>query len=44
MDLQDMTFADIHCHVLYDVDDGAKNEEMMQKLIDAEYEEGVRYL
>ena len=39
-----MTFADIHCHVLYDVDDGAKNEEMMQKLIDAEYEEGVRYL
>ena len=39
-----MTFADIHCHVLCDVDDGAKDEEMMQKLLDAEYSEGVRYL
>lgn len=39
-----MTFADVHCHVLCGVDDGAKNEEMMQALLDAEYAEGVRYL
>ena len=39
-----MTFADIHCHALCGVDDGSKSEEMMQQLIDAEYDEQVRYL
>ncbi|MBQ8719918.1 MAG: hypothetical protein IJY65_02675 [Clostridia bacterium] len=38
------TFADIHCHALFGVDDGAKSVELMQEMIDKEYEEGVRYL
>jgi protein-tyrosine phosphatase len=38
------TFADIHCHALFGSDDGAKSAEMMQEMIDKEYEEGVRYL
>lgn len=41
----DMTiFADIHCHALCEVDDGAKDEAMMQQMLDAEYADGVRYL
>lgn len=40
----DRIFADIHCHALYGVDDGAKDEATMQKMLDAEYEDGVRYL
>ncbi|MBQ8311398.1 MAG: hypothetical protein IJX80_10350 [Clostridia bacterium] len=39
-----MTFADIHCHALYNVDDGASTPEMMEQMLDAEYAEGVRYL
>ena len=39
-----MTFADIHCHTLCGVDDGARDEETMQKMLDAQYEDGIRYL
>lgn len=44
LDALQMTFADIHCHTLWGVDDGAKDAESMQKMLDAQYEEGVRYL
>lgn len=39
-----VSFADIHCHALCGVDDGARDEERMHSMIDAEYGEGVRYL
>ena len=39
-----MTFADIHCHALCHVDDGAKDMEMTGAMIDAAYQDGVRYL
>lgn len=39
-----MRFADIHNHILFGVDDGAKTEMDMQKLIDASYADGVRHL
>ena len=32
-----MTFADIHNHILFGVDDGAKNDAEMYQLIDASY-------
>lgn len=41
---KDMTFADIHNHMLFGVDDGAKTEAEMQQLIDASYADGVRHL
>ena len=44
MGLKNMIFADIHCHALYGVDDGARDEAMMQKMLDAQYVDGVRYL
>jgi len=44
LDALQMTFADIHCHTLWVVDDGAKDAETMQKMLDAQYEDGVRYL
>lgn len=39
-----MEFADIHAHVLYEIDDGAEDIDEMYSLIDAEYAEGVRWL
>ena len=39
-----MRFADIHNHILFGVDDGAKTEAEMQKLIEASYTDGVRRL
>lgn len=39
-----MEFVDIHCHALFRVDDGAKNEEMMKNMLRAAYEDGTRYL
>lgn len=39
-----MVFADIHCHMLFNVDDGAKTEEDMHALIDASYRDGVRFI
>ena len=37
-------FADIHNHSLFGVDDGAKTQEIAEKMIAASYAEGVRYL
>lgn len=37
-------FADIHNHMLFGVDDGAHTESDMERLIDASYADGVRYL
>lgn len=39
-----MIFADIHNHSLAAVDDGAHSEEMMYRMIDAAYDDGIRYL
>ena len=33
--------VDIHCHVLPGVDDGSKNMEMSQEMLDIAYEEGI---
>ena len=37
-------FADIHNHSLFGVDDGAKTQEIAERMIAASYAEGVRYL
>lgn len=39
-----MQFADIHNHMLFGVDDGARSEAEMYRLIDASYADGVRHL
>lgn len=39
-----MIFADIHCHMLPGMDDGAQTEADMHSLIDASYQNGVRYI
>ncbi len=36
--------CNLHCHILFGVDDGAKTEEQMYELIKTEYSFGVRYL
>lgn len=36
--------VNIHCHMLYGVDDGAKDPEMMMRMIDAAYKSGVRVI
>lgn len=37
-----MTFADTHIHLLCGVDDGAKNDEQMQDMLDLAYADGTR--
>ena len=39
-----MQFTDIHNHILFGVDDGARSEEEMYRLIDASYTDGVRHM
>ncbi len=39
-----MFFADIHSHALCLVDDGPKNQAQMYQLIDAVYQDNIRYL
>lgn len=39
-----MAFADIHCHTLFGCDDGPKTEGEMYALMDASYNDGVRYI
>ncbi len=39
-----MVFADIHCHILFGVDDGARSEQEMLELLDAAYHDGTREL
>ena len=39
-----MQFADIHNHILFGVDDGARSEAEMYQIIDASYTDGVRHL
>ena len=39
-----MFFADIHNHILFGVDDGARTENEMYRMLDASYADGVRYL
>ena len=33
---------DMHCHIFYDVDDGSKSPEMSLKMLEQQYNEGVR--
>lgn len=37
-------FVDLHCHALYRVDDGAKDENTMESMLDIAYSDGTRYL
>lgn len=37
-----MKFADLHIHLLYGSDDGAKDEERMREILDAAYADGTR--
>ena len=37
-------FVDIHCHALFAVDDGARDEKAMQDMLDMAYADGTRYL
>ncbi len=39
-----MQFADIHCHALYGVDDGARTADDMCVMLDAVYQDGTRWL
>ncbi len=39
-----MYFADIHCHILSGVDDGAQTDVEMYEMLDSAYNAGVRYL
>ncbi len=39
-----MYFADIHCHALAGVDDGAPDDKTMYEMIDAAFRDGVRLL
>ena len=39
-----MYFADVHCHILYGVDDGAKSREQMFRMADMAYGAGTRFL
>lgn len=39
-----MTLADIHIHLLFGVDDGAKDEDEMHAILDAAYQAGTRVL
>lgn len=36
-----MEFADIHCHILWGVDDGSKSEEETRLMLQSAYEEGI---
>ena len=37
-------FVDLHCHALYHIDDGAKDEQIMQNMLNMAYNDGTRYL
>lgn len=39
-----MAHADIHIHLLFGVDDGAKDEDEMHAILDAAYQAGTRVL
>lgn len=39
-----MAFADIHTHILWGVDDGAKTQEQMEQMVDRAYADGTRQL
>ena len=39
-----MGLADIHIHLLFGVDDGAKDEDEMHAILDAAYQAGTRVL
>ena len=39
-----MNISDIHNHILFGVDDGARTEEEMYQILDASYADGVRHL
>ncbi len=37
-----MNYADMHCHMLYGVDDGAQDRETSRAVLDAAYADGTR--
>ncbi|MBQ3018828.1 MAG: hypothetical protein IJD89_07785 [Clostridia bacterium] len=36
------SFIDLHNHFIYSIDDGAKNQAMMEKMLDIAYEDGIK--
>ena len=36
------SFIDLHCHILFRVDDGAHDEKAMKNMIDIAYNDGTR--
>lgn len=43
-EVRGLIFADIHLHLLYGVDDGARTEEQMCRILDMAYADGMRTL
>lgn len=41
---QKFSLCDIHCHILYGVDDGAKSKEQSLNMLQLAYEEGIRHI
>ena len=39
-----MFFADVHCHILHGVDDGARNHSQMCHMVDQAYQGGTRFI
>lgn len=39
-----MNFADLHCHTLWGVDDGSRDEATMHRMVDMAYADGTRIL
>ena len=37
-------FVDLHCHILFRVDDGAPTEEVMQSMLDTAHSDGIRHI
>ena len=37
-------FADIHCHMLYGLDDGAQDVSQMRRMLHAAYDGGTRFI
>ena len=42
--MQQTGLCDIHCHILPNVDDGSRNMEESLKMLQTEYDDGVRYI
>ena len=37
-------FVDLHCHTLFRLDDGARDEEIMKSMLETAYKDGIRHI